>query len=70
MKFDDILVKYQVLIMDADNHAVEAMYFDSSNVAKAYANDYNHYVGDIPVDMLSYTGGTFAIYNGAFPIDA
>lgn len=70
IKIKDINVKYQVLIKEADTDKVyEALYFESSTLAKQYADDFNHYQADLPVDMLDYPGGKFAVYNGAFPLD-
>ena len=70
IKFNDLKVKFEVLIKYIDTDEIyEALYFESSNLAKQYANDFNHYQADIPVDMLDYPGGKIALYNGAFPLD-
>ena len=65
MKFKDIKVKFQVLIED-EGEVLEALYFESSDLAKAYALRYNSNIMD---EEMEWKRGRTAYYNGAFPID-
>ena len=54
IRFNDIKVKFQVVIKSSSGKVVEAMYFDSSPVAKAFAADYNAEEGGLPTERYDY----------------
>lgn len=66
MNFKDIKVKFQTLVVDEEGEVVEALYFESSDLAKAYAYNYN---SNIMAEEMAWKRGRTAYYNGAFPLE-